>query len=105
MKTGYQMTDRAQIIRSLQHILPPVATDQKPTTGLKRTMSAMNGTEETVATDQKPTTGLKQSLPDLDAVWVDGRDGPETHYGIETRAELCLKNTGMSRRTRNPLRD
>ena len=62
-----------------------VATDQKPTAGLKRDSEPSDGfATGFVATDQKPTAGLKQIGRTAPFCAAMSRDGPETHCGIET---------------------
>jgi len=71
-------------VRTVDLALDPVATEQKPTSGLKHRLELVEAGIGRVATEQKPTSGLKQASSLARSAWDDRRDGAETHIGIET---------------------
>ena len=62
----------------------PVATERKPSTGLKHVLGESEELTDVVATERKPSTGLKLSEVAIPSGRRDGRDGEKTQHGIET---------------------
>jgi len=61
-----------------------VATERKPSTGLKQEEIDTDSPEKAVATERKPSTGLKHVETQGGEGDTDGRDGEKTQHGIET---------------------
>jgi len=86
-----------QLLVRVRCVVGRVATEQKPTSGLKHLRHDLVGSKQLVATEQKPTSGLKRKRYYVKPVEGLGRDGAETHIGIETRfSRLRVSSTQVA---------